>query len=215
MQPRTVHLFVFDTFADWEPAYAVGVLNSPPAPPLRAYQVRTVGVGAKPIRSAGGLAVVPGSPIAEVTPASSSLLILPGGAGWEKGEHGEAVAKAREFLAAGVPVAAICGATFGLARNGLLDERRHTSNAPEYLGASGYRGSESYQVQRAVTDGPLITAGAAGALEFAHHIFLKLELYSPKVLESWYQLYRTGEARHYFDMMQAMSSGAPAAPHAN
>jgi putative intracellular protease/amidase len=207
MQARTVHLFVFDTYADWEPAYAVGLLHSPPAPPVRAYQVRTVGVGVEPIRSAGGVKVVPELTIADVSPARSSLLILPGGAGWEKGEHGEAVAKAREFLAAGVPVAAICGATFGLARGGLLDERRHTSNAPEYLEASGYRGRELYQVQRAVTDSNLITAGAASALEFAHQIFLKLEFYAPKVLESWYQLYRTGEARHYFAMLQAMSPG--------
>jgi putative intracellular protease/amidase len=207
MQTRTVHLFVFDTFADWEPAYAVGVLNSPPAPPTRAYQVRTAGVTGAPIRSAGGLKVLPDESIAEISPASSALLILPGGAGWEKGEHGEAVAKAREFLAAGVPVAAVCGATFGLARAGLLDERQHTSNAAEYLDTSGYQGPALYREQRAVTDNNLITAGAAGALEFAHHIFLKLELYPPQVLASWYQLYRTGEARHYFDMMQAMSSG--------
>lgn len=207
MQPRTVHLFVFDTFSDWEPAYAVGLLNSPPAPPVRAYQVRTVGVGLEPVRSAGGVKVLPDLSITEVSPASSALLILPGGAGWEQGEHAEAVAKARELLAAGVPVAAICGATFGIARGGLLDERRHTSNAPEYLETSGYRGRKLYQEQRAVTDGNLITSGAASALEFAHHIFLKLELYSPKVLGAWYQLYRTAEPRHYFDMMQAMSAG--------
>jgi len=206
MPSRTVHLFVFDTFADWEPAYAVGLLHSPPAPPTRAYQVRTVGEGLAPLRSAGGVTVVPDLSLADVSPASSSMLILPGGAGWDKGEHGQAVAKAREFLRAGVPVAAICGATFGLARGGLLDERQHTSNAPEYLDTSGYRGRELYREQRAVTDGNLITAGAPSALEFAQHIFLKLELYPQKVLESWYQLYRTGEARYYFDMMQAMNS---------
>ena len=49
-------------------------------------------------------------------------------------------AAARRFLTAGVPVAAICGATYGLALEGLLDDRAHTSNAAEYLAYSGYAG---------------------------------------------------------------------------
>jgi putative intracellular protease/amidase len=52
------------------------------------------------------------------------MLILPGGTAWDEGKNGE-----------GVPVAAICGATAGLARAGVLDTRRHTSNALEYLRA--------------------------------------------------------------------------------
>ena len=43
-------------------------------------------------------------------------LILPGGDTWDEGGNTDAVEKAREFLAGGVPVAAICGATAGLAR---------------------------------------------------------------------------------------------------
>ena len=46
---------------------------------------------------------------------------------------------APEFLEAEVPVAAICGATAGLAAAGLLDDRRHTSNAPEFVEALGPR----------------------------------------------------------------------------
>ena len=53
----------------------------------------------------------------------------------------EAVEVARVFLKAGVPVAAICGATAGLARGGLLDGCRHTSNSKEYLAATQYRGA--------------------------------------------------------------------------
>ena len=76
-------------------------------------------------------------------------------------------AAARRFLAAGVPVAAICGATFGLAIEGLLDDRAHTSNAPEYLEYSGYRGGDRYVDEPAVVDGDLITASGVAPVHFA------------------------------------------------
>ena len=54
-------------------------------------------------------------------PEDSAMLILPGGHFWDDGKNREAALLARKFLAAGVPVAAICGATAGLARVGMLD----------------------------------------------------------------------------------------------
>ena len=70
------------------------------------------------------------------------MLVLPGADTWVTGGNGAFATKAREFLDAGVPVAAICGATMGLAVEGLLDQRRHTSNAPEFL-ADGLHGLPS------------------------------------------------------------------------
>jgi len=113
------------------------------------------------------------------------------------------VAKALEFLAAGVPVAAICGATAALARAGALDGRRHTSNAPEYLAATGYAGAALYEHKPAVTDQGLITAGAVSALEFAYEILKLLEVYSPETLDAWYGLFKTGEASYYEKLMQS------------
>jgi putative intracellular protease/amidase len=66
-----------------------------------------------------------------------------------------------------VPVAAICGATAGLARAGLLDDRRHTSAAPEYLAATGYRGAARYVDLPAVADRGLVTAGPQAPVQFA------------------------------------------------
>jgi putative intracellular protease/amidase len=71
--------------------------------------------------------------------ADSDLLILPGAEHWDAGGGGAFADLAERFLLSGVPVAAICGATAGLARHGLLDNRRHTSAAAEYLAATGYR----------------------------------------------------------------------------
>jgi putative intracellular protease/amidase len=108
-----------------------------------------------------------------------------------------------------VPVAAICGATAGLARAGILDDRRHTSNAAVYLEATGYAGAVRYVDEPAVTDGDLITAGATSPVEFAHQIFRRLAVASDRVLDAWLGLFKTGEASYVFALQEAMT-GSPA-----
>ncbi|MGW4631012.1 DJ-1/PfpI family protein, partial [Streptomyces rubiginosohelvolus] len=114
----TVHLAVYDTFADWETGYATAHLTQ------NGYTVRTVGLSREPVTTMGGLRVQPDLALDELRPQDSALLILTGAAGWDTGETLAPFARAaRTFLDAGVPVAAICGATAGLAREGLLDDR--------------------------------------------------------------------------------------------
>src|SRR5262245_4761073 len=199
---KTVHLCVFDGLADWEPSFAVAGLNRPPVGEPR-YRVETVGLTAGPVRTMGGLRVLPDTTLDRLDPGGSALLILPGGTTWERGGNPEALAKARAFLDAGVPVAAICGATFGCALAGLLDGRRHTSNAREYLAQSGYRGGALYQDAPAVTDGDLITASGVHPVDFARAVFARLDAMPPRALEAWYGLYRTGEARYFDELMAA------------
>jgi putative intracellular protease/amidase len=197
---RTVHLYVLDTMADWEPGYAIAGIN------YAAYQqdpgtvrVVTVGASGEAVLTMGGIRVLPDMSLEEVAPSESAMLILPGGLTWDEGHHGEAVELAGRFLQAGVPVAAICGATAGLARVGLLDGRPHTSNAPEYLAdVPGYAGHAHYVNERAVRDGDLITAGAASPVHFARCIFERLELYEPAVLEAWFTLYTTGDMSAFY-----------------
>jgi putative intracellular protease/amidase len=198
MKPQTVHLYVFDTLADWEPGYAIAGLNNPAfqARPGR-YRVATVGARKAPVVSIGGLSILPELTLDELAPQDSAMLILPGGESWDQGQNAEASELARRFLQAGVPVAAICGATSGLARAGLLDEVKHTSNAREYLQATGYRGAALYQDAPAVTDGNLITASSTAPIEFAYQIFKKLDVYAAETLEGWYGLFKTGDAAYY------------------
>jgi putative intracellular protease/amidase len=202
--PTTVHLAVYDTLADWETAHAVAHINDPQfqREPGR-YVIRTVGADAAPVVTMGGVRVQPDMTLAELDPSDSAMLLLPGAHGWDRGEHAEWAAAAGAFLDAGIPVAAICGATAGLARAGLLDERRHTSNAPEYLAATGYAGAPHYVEAPAVTDGALITASAMHPIPFAHEVFAALDLYGPAVLEAWTGLYGTGDPAWYGRLMAA------------
>ncbi|MFD6729141.1 DJ-1/PfpI family protein [Corynebacterium xerosis] len=99
----------------------------------------------------------------------------------------------RPLLEEGKTVGAICGATLGLARTGLLDGRAHTSNRPELLQVEGYHGADHYVDDRVVVDGNLITAPATGYLEFAREILRATGLLSDAAAEAWHQMFHTGE----------------------
>jgi putative intracellular protease/amidase len=206
MSQNNVYLFVFDSMADWEAAFAIAGINNPQfqMAPGR-YRVVTAGLSLEPITSMGGLQIKPEVVLSDVTIKGSAMLILPGGELWEKGGNREAVEKARQFISAGVPVAAICAATLALARAGMLDDFHHTSNSREYLAASGYRGGAFYCDFPAITDEGLITASGLAPLEFAREIFKSLRLYSPAALAAWYALYKFGSASRYYEMAQIAS----------
>jgi putative intracellular protease/amidase len=211
---QIVHLYIFPGFADWEPAFATAGIQS------RAYQrepdryeVRTVAAGSGLVHSMGGLALLPDLSLAQLKGADSAMLILPGGEGWDvPAGHADALDRAADFIARGIPVAAICGATAGLARRGWLNDAPHTSNALAYLkGEAGYEGADRYADQPAVRDpGRLITAAGTAPLDFAHEIFVELGLYEEATLEAWYQLFKTGRSEYFARLQQvAAASGAP------
>ena len=206
---QLVHLFVFDGLSDWEPGFAIAGINNPELQqkPLR-FAVHVVAEHLKPVVTAGGLRIQPDSTLATLNPQDSGMLILSGGTAWDRAENASAADKAKEFLNAGTPVAAICGATAGLARAGVLDTRKHTSNAREYLEATGYRGGALYRNEPAITDQNLITASAMAPLEFARAIFARLEIYTPAVLDAWYKLFSTRKPEYFGALMAAAGKSA-------
>ncbi|MFJ8230176.1 type 1 glutamine amidotransferase family protein [Streptomyces sp. NPDC094448] len=197
---RIVHLAVYDTWADWETGHAAAVLAR------HGWTVRTVGPTTDTVTTMGGLRVRPDLALADLAPADSALLILAGAGAWDAGDAlAPFAAKAREFLGAGVPVAAICGATAGLAREGLLDDRDHTSAVSFYLAATGYGGGEHYREADAVTDGDLITAGPTEPVAFAREILARLGVYEGEQLDAWYRLFHDSDPSAY-----AVLEGEPA-----
>ncbi|WP_217143946.1 DJ-1/PfpI family protein [Streptomyces sp. AC627_RSS907] len=197
---KPVHLAVYDTLADWETGHATAHLAR------AGYPVRTVAPTTAPVTSIGGLRVQPDLALADLRPEDSSLLILPGADLWTltpaaAATGGDGLAPfartARAFLDAGVPVAAICGATAGLAREGLLDDRAHTSAVSFYLAATGYAGGERYVEADAVTDAGLVTAGPTEPVAFAREILGLLGVYEGEVLDAWYRLFHDSDPTAY------------------
>ncbi len=204
---KEVHLFVLDTMADWEPGFAVAHINRPMPGVESGFRVRTVGLDRTPIRSMGGLTIVPDVSLSEVSPSSSAMLILPGADLWGDAIIDPILSVAKEFVAAGVPVAAICGATLGLARAGLLDDRQHTGNHAGWLASSGYGGAAHFVQEPAVEDRNVITASGMASLEFARLILARLGIFTARALEAWYGLYKTGDPACYIELMEALGNG--------
>ena len=204
MNQSTVHLFVFDGMADWEPAFAIASIQNPRFQlwPGR-YRIQTAARSLAPVTTMGGVRILPDITIDEVCPAGSRMLILPGGELWEAGGNLEALERAHAFVEMGVPVAAICAATLALARIGLLDDRLHTGNDAAYLAASGYGGAQYYRDVPAITDGNVITASGLAPIEFAREISRLLDLYSSATLEAWYALYKHGDAAKFYELAVA------------
>jgi putative intracellular protease/amidase len=205
---KFAYLYVQDTLSDWEAGYAVAELNSGRFFKVKGQRipVKTVGITRDSIITMGGVAITPDATVEEVTAESSAMLIVVGGDTWQDPKHQPIIEKVKELLDAGANVAAICGATTALANAGIFDNRPHTSNTLEYLKmvAPNYKGDAHYQDEKAVMDGNLITANSAGSLLFAKHILERLEVFSDDALEAWYNYFETGEAKYFFNLMNAL-----------
>lgn len=201
---HTVHVALYDTLADWEIGHTIAHLHRPlwHREPGR-FRVATVGRTLEPITTMGGMRVVPETLLADLHPSDSAMLILPGNDIWPTEQFVPWTQRAREFLDTGVPVAAICGSTGGLALAGLLNDRAHTSNAAEFLASTGYGGASLYRDEPAVHDRNLITGSAVAPVEFARAIFERLEVFEPSVLESWYKLYGRRDPAGFYELMAA------------
>jgi putative intracellular protease/amidase len=205
MIAQTAHVALYDSLADWEVGYLLAELRtgrftgSP-------WNVVSVAESLDPVTSMGGVRMLPDIRLDDLDPADSDLLVLPGADLWDAGHGQSLAASAGRFLDAGVPVAAICGATAGLARAGLLDHRRHTSAAPEYLLATGYAGADLYVDERAVADDGLVTAGPQSPVQFACATLAHLGLASAETLQAYERLFHGGDPSAFPVLMQARSA---------
>jgi putative intracellular protease/amidase len=167
MANRTAYLFIFDGFADWEPASAVAELRR-----TFGFNVKTFASGTSPVVTMGGLRVIPDTDLLGAASQLPDVLILPGGDAWTAGEVKGITDLIVATHRAGRPVAAICAATLSLAHAGLLDHHRHTSNGDGFISkyVPAYRGALYARVP-AVNDRNVITANGLAPFAFAAEVF--------------------------------------------
>ena len=77
----TVYVYTLDTLADWELGYVAAELNSKrffkkDAPDV---SVKTVSVSKDPVKTMGGLTIIPDCVLSDIAATEKSVLVLPGG----------------------------------------------------------------------------------------------------------------------------------------
>lgn len=209
MKIKKVYLYVFNTMSDWEYGYLIAELNSGRyfKKDLAPLKVITVGTNKEIIATMGGLSIKPDISLDECTLDSKDLVVLPGGNTWGEAIHQPILKKIGEALKLGTIVAAICGATEGLANMGYLDSRKHTSNSLDYIKmvCPNYKGENFHELESVVASENLVTASGVAPLEFAMEVLKKLDVFAPDTLHSWYYLNKTHKPEYFFQLMNSIS----------
>jgi len=203
-----VYLYVLSTLADWEIGYLTAEINSGRFLDKTKTPVNLIKIGntLEPIKTMGGISIRPDESIDNITLHEKDLLILPGADIWLEESNKNILNLVSDIINKNVIIAAICGATMALAQKGLLDNRKHTSNAKELLKITcpEYAGEKFYLNQPVVVDDNLITATGLAALEFSYEVLKKTNLMKQATLESWYQLHKTQEAKYFYSLMESL-----------
>lgn len=188
---QEVLILITDNYADWEIGFAAPLLNNP----SRSHSIKTVAIGGKPVRSQGGLRVVPDYSI-DCLPEQFAMVILTGGTYWaeQKFKIPQVKKMIDDCVEKNIPIAAICdGATF-LAENGYLDSIAHTGNSLAHLksNAPNYKGDAYFQEKQCVVHDQIITANGTSTLEFSREILKLLNVQLPMGIMGWYSYYKNG-----------------------
>ena len=193
MKNRSCYLFLFEGFADWEPAIVTAGLNT-----YSDFEIRTFSIDGKSVKSMGNLTINPDLRLEDVNISDFDLIILPGGNKWEEGGNTEISQLIKNTFNNGKTIAAICAATTFLAKLGLYSHINHTSNGLDYLKKQvpGYAGDSRYINEPCVMDKNVITANGAAMIEFAYNIFERFGIMKNEELVWWLNLYKSGGMEH-------------------
>ena len=206
---RTIALYTTETMADWEYAYLTTQIAGAEQLKPGRFRLLLVGDGLEPVRTLGNLPLTPETDLdaldALAEEGSLAALVIPGGDHYEAG-HNRLIEAVGSLVDKEIPVAAICGATFLLARGGFLDERRHTSNAAAYLEASGYRGGTHYVETPVVTDRGVTTTSGIHAVPFTAEVIRITGLVPDAMADSWEQVFLNAREEDYMALMAATAA---------
>ncbi len=207
---KIIYLYLPELLAEWEIGYILQAVAAQKMLKAAAvgYTVKTFSCSKEPVKTIGGLSLNADCMLADINEAEMAALLLPGAESWDVKKDAAVLELASRSLDNGILVAAICGATLALANMGLLDNYRHTSNSLEYLQmfSAAYNGSENYVTRPACSDSNLITASSAGGLLWARYIIEYLGMYTPEIIESWYNYFLTGDGQYYTELLRLSGS---------
>jgi putative intracellular protease/amidase len=203
-----IFLYVLNTLADWEIAFLIAEINSGRylKKGIENPKIIKVGNDLNKIKTMGGLDISPDIDVHSIILEEGDLIVLPGGNTWQNEENQAIIDIVHKKLDMDITVAAICGATVALAGNGILDNRKHTSNGNGFLKmmCKKYNGENFYEDKLVVVDNNLITASGIAPLEFTYEVIKKINIMEIETLDAWYNLYKTKEPKYFFELINSL-----------
>jgi len=188
---KKAYVLLFDGYADWELGHILAELRR-----LGKVDVVTVGFSDKSVFSMGGLNVKPDMILSQVDFHDVLIFIMPGGYMWE-GTY--PIDEIYQFLSnlnkKEIPIAAICAATTVLAKAGILQGRKHTSNSEKYMLKMfpEYSEHNNYINSLSIRDHHVITASGLGSVDFTMEILNELNLATSEMRTYWYEAFKHGK----------------------
>ncbi|GMQ72997.1 type 1 glutamine amidotransferase family protein [Tetragenococcus halophilus] len=176
---------LLDEFADWEGAYLSSTLNQ-----SEFWTVKTISVEKKVV-SLGGFSVLLDYVIGS-EPKDYDLLVMIGANSWGN-SSAELLKFVEEAFNKGIVIAAICGAVDYLAKNGFLNDHKHTGNfVDSWKNYEFYTSADNYLKKQAVKDGQLVTANGTAPLEFTELVLDLIAFDTPENIEKMMFMNRYG-----------------------
>ena len=162
---KTIGFIFIPRFADWE----YGLLA---ASAVEWFGAKAVALSpdADTVTGSAGFRLTPDRGIDPDANGDLAAVAVIGSDEWTAESRPDVAPLLRSVAARGGVVGGICAGTLALARAGLLDGQKHTSNGRDWIQANvpGYAGSELYvDVPHAVADNRLVTAPGSAPGTFA------------------------------------------------
>ena len=198
---KEILYILLDNYAEHEIGFMPGAVSTD-ATGFRKepkYINKMVAPTMEPVKSIGGMRTVPDYTF-ETMPIDYAALVLIGGYGWLTPEADKVLLCVKDALAQGKIVGAICNAASWMAKQGLLNNIKHTGNSIDQLklwGGNNYTNEDGYVNEQAVTDGRIVTANGSGYLEFTRELLKLLENDTPEMIDNWYTFMSVGLVKLY------------------
>ncbi|UGX86073.1 DJ-1/PfpI family protein [Phyllobacterium meliloti] len=164
-QKKTIGLVFIDQFADWEFGLLAGSA-------VEWFGARIIALAptSGPLKSIGGLHLVPDRGLDPQDNTDLDAVAVIGANTWPSEDAPDIAPLLKSVLSGGGIVGGICGGTLALARAGLFEGRKHTSNGAGWIQSvmGEYAGSSLYQdVPYAVRDAHIVSAAGSAPGTFA------------------------------------------------
>lgn len=177
---RKVVLIILDHFADWEGAYLSSMLMDEEMD--FSAEVFWASTDRAPKESLGRMKVLPDLTLEEI-PEDIDALILVGGNSWRLDAADLVTPVVKRFRSSGKIIGFICDATYYAAKEGFLNEVKHTgNNLNEMRELDHYTNEENFLMVNAVRDGNIVTANGNSPVEFAGEILRALNVATEEVI---------------------------------